>query len=136
MHQLKHNVSALVDLAGLVCSKAPDHLTLVLKFKGLVARDNSQTVQRYARLCSQERKLTVRQPKRRVGAKVNPTELSAEEAAVTAEIEENRVEMLQALVVRGAAGAGLLETVLNHASFAQTVENIFALSFMVRRYAC
>ncbi|KAK9844086.1 hypothetical protein WJX81_004253 [Elliptochloris bilobata] len=78
-----------------------------------------------------ERKAVVRAPKRRVGEKLAPTELSAAEAAASAEIEENRTEMLSALVARGDAGAGLLETVLNHASFAQTVENIFALSFMV-----
>ena len=80
----------------------------------------------------QERKQAVRAPKRRVGAKVAPAEMTAAEAAASAEIEENRTEMLTALVARGNAGAGMLEAVLNHKSFAQTVENVFALSFMAR----
>ena len=77
----------------------------------------------------------MRAPKRRVGEKILPTELTGAEAAATAEIEENRTEMFAALNARGEAGAGMLETVLNHDSFPQTVENIFALSFMARPLA-
>lgn len=85
---------------------------------------------------AQERKQAVRAPKRRVGEKLAPTELTGAEAAASAEVEENRTEMFAALVARGNAGAGMLETVLNHDSFPQTVENIFALSFMARTQLC
>jgi len=77
----------------------------------------------------------VRQQRRQVGAVAAPTDLTEADAAATAEIEENRGEMLRALLARGGTGAGVLETVLNHKSFAQTVENIFALSFMARARA-
>jgi hypothetical protein len=47
------------------------------------------------------------------------------------ETDRNMEEMWRVLRAQGGA-APLLELVLDHASFAQTVENLFALSFLVR----
>lgn len=46
------------------------------------------------------------------------------------ETDKNLDEMFEVLIREGAVP--LLELVLNHASFAQTVENLFSCSFLVR----
>jgi hypothetical protein len=76
----------------------------------------------------QVRKAVVRQPRKPLGELV-----SAKEIKTTNEKEEadkNMEELLHKLMQRN--GINLLQCVMNHQSFSQTVENLFALSFLVR----
>jgi len=63
---------------------------------------------------------------------VRPDDIGEDDDDEKQETDRNMDEMWSALRARSTESAPLVELVLNHKSFAQTVENLFALSFLVR----
>jgi hypothetical protein len=75
----------------------------------------------------QVRKVGVRQPKKALGTLVSAAEIKTTEEKE--EADKNMEEMYNKLAQND--GINVLQCVMNHESFSQTVENIFALSFLV-----
>lgn len=75
----------------------------------------------------QARKVAVRQPKKPLGELVNPADVeivASKEAA-----DGNLAEMKSAIAKN--QGVNLLQCIINHKSFSQSVENLFALASCV-----
>eukprot|EP00879_Flechtneria_rotunda_P021445 GHRR01022602.1.p1 GENE.GHRR01022602.1~~GHRR01022602.1.p1 ORF type:complete len:249 (+),score=60.38 GHRR01022602.1:691-1437(+) len=84
------------------------------------------------------RHTAVRQARQAVGSQVQPKELEVIQENEKQETDRNYQQMWGQL---RAAGAGrqqipFIRLVCNHSSFAQTVENIFTLSFLVSKLLC
>lgn len=79
-------------------------------------------------------KRTVAQRKRRepLGAAVRPDELADDEIGERQETDRNMEVMWEVLRHQESCSADMLELIFNHRSFSQTVENAFALSFLVK----
>lgn len=78
----------------------------------------------------QVRKATVRRPKQELAAQTMPQQVAAIEESDKQETDRNMEEMWSLLKEHPEVPA--LRVILNHSSFAQTVENLFTLSFLVR----
>lgn len=78
----------------------------------------------------QVRKQVTRQKKQPLGKLVAAEEVDVVEQEQE-EVVRNMSEMWGALTRGDGQPANLLECIINHRSFSQTVENLFALSFLV-----
>lgn len=76
----------------------------------------------------QLRKVSVRQPKKPLGALVNPAEIQI--ANTKDHSDKNAEDMRLKIMERN--NINLLQCIINHKSFSQSVENLFAFSFLVR----
>ncbi|CAL8468574.1 g8114 [Coccomyxa elongata] len=74
------------------------------------------------------RKVSVRQPKKPLGVLVNPADV---EIVASKEAADGNLEELKA-ALRKNQGVNLLQCIINHKSFSQSVENLFALSSCVK----
>lgn len=81
----------------------------------------------------QARKVSVRQPKKQLGALVNPAEVEINKEAKDA--SDKNAEDMRSLLYK-TNNVNLLQCVINHKSFSQSVENLFALSFLVMNLVC
>lgn len=75
----------------------------------------------------QARKVSVRQPKKPLGVLVNPADV---EIVASKEAADGNLEELKA-ALRKNQGVNVLQCIINHKSFSQSVENLFALSSCV-----
>ncbi|KAF8063801.1 NSE4A [Scenedesmus sp. PABB004] len=78
------------------------------------------------------RKQGVRRAKRAADALERPAELQGGEEGEAQETDRNMEAMWAALRRRGGGALPVVQLVCSHASFAETVENVFTLSFLVR----
>ena len=89
---------------------------------------------------AQLRKVINRQKKQPLGKLVAAEDVDAVPEEEQEEVIRNMNELWAALTGRQDHAANLLQCIINHRSFSQTVENLFALSFLVRlaaaRAAC
>ncbi|KAK9915331.1 hypothetical protein WJX75_007729 [Coccomyxa subellipsoidea] len=74
------------------------------------------------------RKVSVRQPKKPLGALVNPAEIQI--ANTKDHSDKNAEDMRLKIMERN--NINLLQCIINHKSFSQSVENLFAFSFLVK----
>ena len=83
--------------------------------------------------CAQVRKAPApRQPKKELGRLEAPEEVEVPEDEKKDPAVKNMEDMHAALLQRPGHCANVLACTVNHASFSQSVENFFALSFLVR----
>lgn len=89
---------------------------------------------------AQPRKVINRQKKQPLGKLVAAEDVDAVPEEEQEEVIRNMNELWAALTGRQDHAANLLQCIISHRSFSQTVENLFALSFLVRlaaaRAAC
>ena len=91
-------------------------------------------MQRHCATCVQASKPPApRQPKKVLGVLEAPEEVAVPEEDKKDPGVKNMEDMHAALLGEPGRSANLLACVVNHASFSQSVENGFALSFLVRR---